>query len=91
MPSLSPGFRIPQSRECRRLVQCIFSRAKLSECVDLLKELKTDDARCFFAGATFRRILDGYYAEEFLEESLFAEENNRELHCLPAGDSEHAK
>jgi hypothetical protein len=56
-----------------------------------LKELKTDDARCFFAGATFRRILDGYYAEEFLEESLFAEENNRELHCLPAGDSEHAK
>jgi hypothetical protein len=66
-------------------------KAMLDERKDKQCWFRVLDARCFFASAEFRSVLDGYYAEEFFEASLRAEENTHKLGCPSADNSEHAK
>jgi hypothetical protein len=84
-------YTVPAVWVCDKILGGDHKRDILWEYIDLLHELKTIDARCFFVSAEFRSVLDGYYAEEFFEASLRAEENTRKLGCPSAADSVHAR
>jgi hypothetical protein len=66
---------------CEEILKTQGKGAVLEDYIILLQKLKTKDARCFFASTEFRSILDGYLAEEFLEESLRAEKDTPDLSC----------
>ena len=66
-------YTVPAVWVCKEIQEDRPQRAVLEEYIELLRKLKSNDARHFFASAEFRNVLDGYLAEEHRDASLRAE------------------
>jgi hypothetical protein len=68
-------YTVPAVWVCKEILTARGKRPIFEESIKLLQELRSKDARSFFASAGFRGVLDGELAETYFESSLRAEKD----------------
>jgi hypothetical protein len=68
-------YTVPAVWVCKEILAAKGERPVFVESIKLLKKLRSNAARSFFASAEFRSVLDGELAETYSESSLRAEKD----------------
>lgn len=68
-------YTVPAVWVCGEILAARGERPIFDESIKLLQKLRSNDARNFFASADFRSVLDGEFAETYMESSWRAEKD----------------
>jgi len=68
-------YTVPAVWVCKEILAARGERPIFVESIKLLQELRSNDARSFFASADFRSVLDGELAETYIGPSVRAEKD----------------